>query len=169
MLAGYSSLRVVCHTFQGFDGLALGGLLPDALDHRRDQLAHLRLDVVPCIACHEYVRVGVQALGAPIGAAALEVGDLLDARMELRLPRVFGNVDVVAVEYIVDRVGAACRVSIRSLKVQGDDVTCRDTPCGEVENSPPGRSVAEIVFFLVRVLANAAGCSRLCGRGCGRV
>jgi hypothetical protein len=55
--------------------------------------------------------VCVEAHGAPIGAAALEVGDLLDARIEFRLPRIFWDVDIFAVEYIVDGVGTTRCVS----------------------------------------------------------
>ena len=58
--------------------------------------------------------VGIQAVGAALGAAALEVGNLLNAYIELRLPLVFGDIDIFAVEDFVDRVGAVwSRVSAR--------------------------------------------------------
>ena len=62
----------------------------------------MRLDFVLCVSRHEYMRVCVQTLGAPIGAAALEVGDLLNTRIELRLPRILGDVDVFAIKYVFD-------------------------------------------------------------------
>ena len=65
----------------------------------------MRLDFFVGVASHEYVRVGIQAVGAALGAAALEVRDLLNAYIELRLPLVFGNIDIFAVEDFVDRVG----------------------------------------------------------------
>jgi hypothetical protein len=97
---------IVHITLQCFDGLALRSLLSDAPNHRRDQRTYVWLDFVPRIPCHEYVCIGVQALSAPIGTTALEVGNLLDARIELRLPRIFGNVDIFAIEDVFDRVCA---------------------------------------------------------------
>ena len=106
---GLSTLFARVHTFQGFDNLSLRRLLSDTLNHRRDELVYMSLNLIPRIAGHENVCVGIQAFGAPLGAAALEVGDLFDARVELSLPRIFGYVDIFAVEYIVD---GCCAVSM---------------------------------------------------------
>ena len=105
MLAATSSQVNRPHTFQGLNSLALSSLLPDAPKNRRQKLSNMRLDFFVGVASHEYVRVGIQAVGAALGAAALEVRDLLNAYIELRLPLVFGNIDIFAVEDFVDRVG----------------------------------------------------------------
>lgn len=84
----------------------------------------MSLNLIPRTAGHEHVCVGIQAFGAPLGAATLEVGDLLDARVEFGLPRVFGYIDIFAVEYIVD---GCCAVSmsvlVRAKVARRDDVT----------------------------------------------
>jgi hypothetical protein len=72
------------------------------------------LDVVSGVALHEYVGVCIQALGAAVGTAALEVADLLNALAELGLPGFFGYFDLVAVEKIIDRVCAVRAMSARS-------------------------------------------------------
>ena len=58
------------------------------------------------------MRVSVQAFGAPLGAAALQVGNLLDARVELGLPRIFRQTDVFAVEDIIDGGNAVSGMSV---------------------------------------------------------
>ena len=84
----------------------------------------MSLNLIPRIAGHEYVCVGIQAFGAPLGAAALEVGDLFNARVELGLPRVFRYVDIFAVEYIVDGCRAVrMSVHVRAKVARRDDVT----------------------------------------------
>ena len=69
------------------------------------------------------MRVSDQALAATFGAAALEVRDLLHTNGELRLPRVFGDVDVFAVENLVDGVGAVQQQISAQFASGEDDVT----------------------------------------------
>jgi hypothetical protein len=85
-------------TFQGCHGLTLRALLLDTLEHRRQQVSYAALDMVSGVARHENVRICIQALGAALGTAALEVGDLLHALVEFGPPSRFGNVGLFAVE-----------------------------------------------------------------------
>jgi len=66
----------------------------------------MRLDLLVRIARHEDVRICCEALGAALRRAALQVGNLLDAHAELRLPLLLGYMHIFAVEDLVDRVGA---------------------------------------------------------------
>lgn len=50
--------------------------------------------------------IGIQALGTPFGAAALQICNLLDARVELRFPSILWNFNIFAVEYVFNGVGA---------------------------------------------------------------
>lgn len=90
-------------TFERFNSLNLCSLLPDASDHRRHQVAYMALNLISRISSHEDMRISVEAFGAALGAAALQVGNLLDTCVQLRLPRIFGDTDVLAVENVVDR------------------------------------------------------------------
>jgi hypothetical protein len=67
----------------------------------------MALDLISGESRHEYMCVGIQAFGAPLGTAALEIADLLDACVKLGFPCLLGYGHVVAVENLVDRVRAA--------------------------------------------------------------
>ena len=62
-------------------------------------------DLVLCKTRHEDVRIDNEAFGAALGAAPLEVGNLLNADRELRFPCILGDFSILPVEYLVDRVG----------------------------------------------------------------
>lgn len=101
------------HTLKGLYSLVLCCLLPDASKHRLQQLSGMRLDLFVGIARHENVCVRSEAFSATFRGATLQVGDLLDAHTELRLPLFFRDMDIFAVQYLVNRVGAAVEVLAR--------------------------------------------------------
>jgi hypothetical protein len=131
----------------------------------------MRLNFFVGIASHEYVRVGIQAVGPALGATALEVGDLLDADIEFRLPLVLWDIDIFAVEDLIDRVGTVGRVSARcasSVMMSHGESQCGEgtKSCESKKNSPPGSAVAQIVVIFGWVSARVAACrSGLCRRG----
>jgi hypothetical protein len=84
----------------------------------------MAFDLVSRVSRHEYVRIGSQAICAALGAAALEVANLLNASIELGFPGFFGDIDIFAVEYLVDRIGAK-RVRVSSLLNRNEDFVMR--------------------------------------------
>lgn len=90
----------------------------------------MRLNLISGIASHENVRIGYETLRASLGAAALKICDLLDAHIELRLPRIFWDIHIFAVENFVNGIGAAniwCQCM--TMKV-GDVIACGTLGCG---------------------------------------
>jgi hypothetical protein len=63
------------------------------------------------------VRICSQAFSATLGAAALEIANLLNACMELGFPSIFGDIDIFAVEYSVDGISAV-QTNISALLLQ---------------------------------------------------
>ena len=58
----------------------------------------MRLDVLVRVARHEDMRICGEALGAALGRAALQIGNLFDANAEFRLPLFLRYMHIFAVE-----------------------------------------------------------------------
>lgn len=115
------------------------------------------LDVFIRIARHEDVCIGREALGAALSRAALQVGNLLDAHAELRLPLLLRDVHIFAVEDLINRVGTvngsvSALFALRAM-MSHCEPRCGDTTksCGYGYNSPPGGVVAEIAVVVAVV------------------
>jgi hypothetical protein len=121
-------------TFECLHSFAFGGLLSDATEHRLQQLSDVRLDLLVRITRHEDVRICREALSAALRRTALQIDNLLDAHAELRLPLLLGYMHILAVENLVDRIGAVngSVSALFALRVMmGNDVTLRTAVCGE--------------------------------------
>lgn len=125
------------------------------------------LNLLACITSHEDSRISIQAFGAALGTAALEVGHLFDAGAKLGLPLVgVGAATILVVEQqLINRVCAVGQGSLARLRLRimmshnvgkGNKKVVR-------QNSPPCSAVAVIVVVVGR-LAAAARCTR-CFRG----
>jgi hypothetical protein len=127
----------------------------------------MRLDFFVGIASHEYVRVGIQAVGPALGATALEVGDLLDAYIEFRLPLVLWDIDIFAVEDLIDRVGTVGRVSARC--ASGVMMSHSESQCGERTKSCESKKTHLQAVPSLRSSSSSDGCLlglRLVARDC---
>ena len=118
----------------------------------------MRLNLLVRIARHENVRICREALGAALRRAALQIGNLLDAHAELRLPLLLGDMHIFAVEDLVNRVGAvnsdvsalfALRVMMSLCEQRF--VGKQQKSCGNGQNSPPGGIVAEVAVVVAVV------------------
>lgn len=148
-------------TFHGFHSLLRSRLLLDALKHRSYEFVHMRLNLGFPITRHEYVCVCRQAFSTTLSAAAFEVCDLLDPNVEFCLPHILRNVDIFAVEYLVDRVGTVEQM-ISALFASARTMMSRSryesSPRRwDMSNSPPG-SIAQIILIF-RDLSTACATS----------
>lgn len=73
----------------------------------------MRFDLFVGIPRHENVCIGGKALSTAFGGATLQVGNLLDAQAELRLPLLFRYLNIFAVEDLIDGVSAVVKVLAR--------------------------------------------------------
>lgn len=144
-------------TFECLCSFALGSLLSNTTKHRLQELSDMRLNLLVCIARHEDVRIRGEAFSAALGRAALQIGNLLDAHAELRLPLLLRYMHIFAVEDLVDRVGAvsgnvsalfALRVMMSLCEPRCGEAT---KSCGNSQDSPPGGVVAEIAVVVAVV------------------
>lgn len=105
--------------------------------------------IAPSVSTHEDVRVDAQALYATIGAAALGIADLFNARVELGSPSLFGHLHFLAVQYTVDGVGTT-RIAVSALL---KDVTLVAQYAQEQSDLdlPPYCAVAKVLFFVLFV------------------